>query len=199
MFDLYRGVLMRRPRRGQAGFTMIEVMIVCAIIVILAAVVIPSWMKEGRKGKFDPEIRAMFSEIGIKEEQYKSENAGVYITAPTCPTSVSSSGVDFLAQACYTAPSAWSNMRMSPTDTKIRCTYTVTQGNALAASPGVTVPASPAGLTAPSNAATFVGPWYYIVAECDMDGQGGSAAAGTNTTFFTASWDTQIQKLNYGQ
>ena len=37
--------------RSQRGFTILELMIVVAIVAILASVVIPSWAKESRSGK----------------------------------------------------------------------------------------------------------------------------------------------------
>jgi prepilin-type N-terminal cleavage/methylation domain-containing protein len=180
---------MRQPRRGQGGFTMIEVMIVVAVIAILAAVVIPSWLKEGRKGKADPEIRAMFSEISIKEEQYKSEQGGSYLALPLCPNPMVSSGTDMTTGTCFAAAD-WKKVNVAPTETTIRCNYVVTVG---AAGVTPTVTGTATGFTLPSNVATYVSPWYYIVGQCDMDGQGG-----TLSTFFTASWDQSIQKQNYG-
>ena len=177
-------------RREQGGFTLIELMIVVAIIVVLAAVIIPSWTKEARKGKYDPEIRAMFSEIAVKEEQYKSEaGGGAYLALSVCPTAPSQAGVDLLAQVCY--PGAWTTLRVAPSETAIRCTYAVTVGVA----PG-TAPSVPGGstFTMPASIGTYAGAWYYIVGTCDMDGAGG-----TNATFFTASWDQTIQKMNYGK
>ncbi len=184
---------MSSPRkRNQRGFTLLEIMIVVAIIAILAAVVIPTWTKESRKSKFDPEIRAMFAEIALKEEQYKSEistTAG-YAALATCPATTSSSGVDLLVQACYAT--TWVAARITPTDTKIRCTYAVTVG---AANPAGSSPAVPVSstFTLPANSASYTSAWYYILATCDMDNAGG-----TNATFFTSSWDTSVQKMNYG-
>ena len=180
-----------RERRGQGGFTLIELMIVVAIIAVLAAVIIPSWTKESRRGKYDPEVRAVFSEISVKEEQYKSETGnGAYAALGTCPAAPSQTGVDLVSQTCYTG--LWPTVRVAPAENKIRCTYAVTIGpaNTAGSSPAVPVGST---FTLPSNSATYVAAWYYIVATCDMDGQGG-----TNATFFTASWDQSIQKMNYG-
>jgi len=167
-------------------------MVVVAIIAILAAIVIPMWTKESRKGKADPEIRAMFSEISVKEEAYKSENTvapvSVYLALPTCPASPSVAGTDLLAAACYGAAD-WGKIRVSPTDQKIRCTYAVTVG---IGSPSAAVIALGWAAPAASNF-SLTSPFYYIVGTCDMDNQGG-----TNATFFTSSWDQSVQKQNYG-
>jgi prepilin-type N-terminal cleavage/methylation domain-containing protein len=175
------GSMRDRALIDQRGFTLIELMIVVGILAILAAVVVPTFMSEARKGKYDPEISAMFTEISTKEEAYKSEiSAGVYLAAATCPASPSQAGVDFAA----TCGGAWATLRVAPTDKVIRCTYAVTEGA------GGTVPAPPAGFTM----ATPAGGWYFIVATCDMANDGG-----TNATFFQSSIDTKVQKQNYGQ
>jgi prepilin-type N-terminal cleavage/methylation domain-containing protein len=166
-----------RHRRAQAGFTLLEIMIVVALIGILAAVVVPSWIRESRKAKGDSEITAMFAEIATKQEQYKIDS-GVYLSASTCPSAPSSGGADFNA-TCVTSGSAWASLRVSSPESKLRCTYAVTAGAA-----GATL-TPPTGFT--------VGNWYYILGVCDLDGQ-----SGTNAMFFQSSTDTVIQKLNAG-
>jgi prepilin-type N-terminal cleavage/methylation domain-containing protein len=172
----------RNHRRAQTGFTLVEVMIVVAVIGILAAVVVPSWIGESRKARGDSEINAMFAEIATKQEQYKLDS-GVYLSASTCPSAPSSAGADFNA-TCVTSGSAWASLRVSPPESKLRCTYAVTAGAA-----GATL-TPPTGFTVPNQP---VGGWYYIVGVCDLDGQ-----AGTNATYFQSSTDTVIQKLNAG-
>jgi prepilin-type N-terminal cleavage/methylation domain-containing protein len=187
-----------RRSRAQAGFTLIELMIVVAIIAVLAALVVPSWIREARKGKYDPEIRAMFAEISAKEEAYKSEQGnGLYLDGPLCPSAPSSAGINFDTTCVTTGYPNWVTLRISASDSEIRCTYqTFTgcydTGTNVNCPTGVTstAPTPPFGTAVPT---TLVGPWYYTVAECDMDGQGG-----TNANFLTESWDTSIQKLNYG-
>jgi prepilin-type N-terminal cleavage/methylation domain-containing protein len=171
-----------RHRRAQAGFTLLEIMIVVALIGILAAVVVPSWIRESRKAKGDSEITAMFAEIATKQEQYKIDS-GVYLSASTCPSAPSSGGVDFNA-TCVTSGSAWASLRVSSPESKLRCTYAVTAGAA-----GATL-TPPTGFTVANQP---VGGWYYILGVCDLDGQ-----SGTNAMFFQSSTDTVIQKLNAG-
>jgi prepilin-type N-terminal cleavage/methylation domain-containing protein len=170
----------------QHGFTVLELMIVVAIVGILAAVAIPSWLKESRKGKYDSEVNAMMTELALKEEQYKSEiGNGVYLAASACPSATSQAGVNF-ASTCITSGSAWQTLRVQPTDGSIRCTYTIAVGD-----PGSTA-AAPTGFAAAPS--TVVSAWYTILATCDMDGQGG-----TKATFLITSWDNKLQKLNYGK
>jgi type II secretory pathway pseudopilin PulG len=161
---------------------LIEVCVVVAMIGILAAIAVPSWIRESRKTRGDSEINAMFAEIATKLEQYKLDNQ-VYLVAPTCPTAPSTKGIDFNA-ACVTTGSAWANLRVNASESKIRCTYLVAAGAA-----GATL-TPPSGFTVPNQP---VGAWYYVVATCDLDG-----SSGTNSTYFQSSTDTVIQKRNHG-
>jgi len=173
-------------------------MIVVAIIAILAKIVVPYFLREGRKAKADTEVLAMFTEIATKEEQYKSDNSAsaTYMAATQCPTTTSTAGVNFNT-TCDTSGTGWTNMRINAPNTNVRCKYTVTTGAANAAM----TPPSPFTVPCSTGAAcTTVTPatsWYYITAVCDMDGQGDSS---TNTTFFESSLETTIQKDgNYGK
>lgn len=177
-------------RESQKGFTLIEIMVVVAIIAVLAVIVIPQWASSAQKGKADPEIRAMFSEIQVKEEQYRSEQGGTYVDLPLCPTAVSSSGVDIVGQTCFAA--GWLNTHILPTEKTIRCTYQVHSD--LGSNNGGATISVPAGFSLPANATNYTGAWYYVLGTCDMDGQGG-----TNAQFLASSWDNAVQKQNYGQ
>lgn len=176
---------MRDRATAQRGVTLLELSIVVAIVGVLAAVVIPNWASTARNAKYDPEISAMFAELAMREEFYKSEiGNGLYLTAPVCPSTPNPNGINFNT-ACVTAGSPWATMRVSATDSAIRCTYAVTAG------PTGTPPAPPAVCAAAP--AGLVGSWYFIVATCDMAGNGG-----TNATFCATSWNTQQNKANYG-
>jgi prepilin-type N-terminal cleavage/methylation domain-containing protein len=169
-------------QRSEGGFTLIEMMVVVGLIAILAAVVIPQWMRQTRKTKGDSEINAMFVEIATKEEQYKIDNSA-YLATTSCPASPTTVGVNFQT-SCVTTGSAWATLRVNPSESVLRCTYGVTAGVA-----GATL-TPPAGFTVANQPA---GAWYYILAICDLDGQGG-----TNTQYFQTSLDTKMQKTNFG-
>lgn len=178
---------MELRRRREAGFTIIELGIVIAIIGVLAAVVIPNWASTARNKKYDPELSAMMTEISTREEQYKSETGnGAYLTEAQCPGAPTPNGADFNA-GCVTLGSQWALLRVVPTDSAIRCTYQVTTG----VSP--TQPPAFSPCVAPAN--PLAGSWYYTIATCDMDGDGAPYS-----TFCMASWNTTVQKSsNYGQ
>lgn len=59
--------------KGVKGFTMVELMVVIAIMGILAAYIGPNYLEGVRKAKV-AEFISMFSEISVKEHQYFSES-----------------------------------------------------------------------------------------------------------------------------
>jgi type IV pilus assembly protein PilE len=63
----------RRPVRLQAGFTLIEVMIVVAIIGILSAVAIPAYRDHVIRGKLT-EATANLADMRMKLEQFYQDN-----------------------------------------------------------------------------------------------------------------------------
>ena len=59
--------------KAERGFTLIEVMIVVAIIAILAGVALPSYFDYVRRGQL-PEAQAALSDFRVKMEQYYQDN-----------------------------------------------------------------------------------------------------------------------------
>ena len=176
---------MRVRSAAQRGFTILELATVVAIIGVLAAIVIPNWARTARNKKYDPEVTAMFTEISTREAQYKQEQGnGTYLTVAQCPSAPDPSGIDFNT-TCVTSGSDWAKMGVNPSDSSIRCTYEITTG----LDGDAPVPPG-ACLAAP---ASLAGSWYYVVATCDMDGNGG-----TDATFCISSWNNQQSNANYG-
>ncbi len=173
---------MVRPRRSERGFTLIEVMIVVVVVGLLAAVVVPSFIGEGRKVKASTEVAAMFAELMVKQEQYKLEN-GAYLAVPTCPATPSSKPQDITA--CQALPS-WIALRILPPESKLKCSYTVTVG------PAGTAPAAGAGFTLTTSAPATG--WHYVHAKCDMDGN-----TSAYSEYLQSTLDMQIQKVNEGK
>ncbi len=68
---------MKYPTPNQRGFTLIEMMIVVAILGILAAVAIPAYGKYKRKAR-TKEVDAMFAAIATAQETYRQFNGDYY-------------------------------------------------------------------------------------------------------------------------
>ena len=173
-----QGLIVAARVRGQRGFTIIELMIVVVIIAVLAAVVVPTFFQQARKTQGSSEISPTMTEIGIREEQYKSDNNG-YFTAATCPVAPSHTGV---AASTCTTTADWVTLRINPPETTIHCSYEIVAGNTTGTN-------NPGGFVFTSPAAN----WYYVLATCDLDGDGSNFS-----TYFMSSVDPAIQKLNEG-
>jgi prepilin-type N-terminal cleavage/methylation domain-containing protein len=177
-------------RDDRRGFTLIEMMIVVAVIAILAAVVIPTFFRESGKTKSISEVTPTFTEIANKLEQYKSET-GRYINTTTlendtpvvCPSAPSKAGINPFSETCG---AVWTELRVNPPQTLMRCSYKIQVGDV-----GDTLAeALPAGLTFTPPATTG---WWALLATCDADNQGVSS---TNGQFLMTSVDATIQKVN---
>ena len=59
--------------RQQRGFTLIELMIVVAVIAILAAIAIPNYLEQSRKGRRAEAVRAV-GEFQLAMERWRAEN-----------------------------------------------------------------------------------------------------------------------------
>ncbi|HSD88547.1 MAG TPA: prepilin-type N-terminal cleavage/methylation domain-containing protein [Kofleriaceae bacterium] len=164
---------MREPS-SERGFTIIELMIVVAIIAVLAVIVVPLFTSESKRGKAKSEVQPMFAELASREESYKGENS-TYLTTAACPPSASTTGTDSFA-ACLTTGSDWTNLRVQPPEKTLSCSYTITAG-ASTVDPIALLPSWVTGVTALSLATS----WYFIEAVCPYN------------KYFTASWDAKIR------
>ena len=90
---------MKKKASGKKGFTLIELMIVIAIIAILAAILVPNFLKARAQGMITA-CEANVKNIGTACEMYATDNSSRYPTAkadlstqnylraiPTCPSS----------------------------------------------------------------------------------------------------------------
>ena len=87
--------IVRRKKSG--GFTLIELMIVIAIIAILAAILVPNFIRARAQGQFTA-CKSNLKNIGTALEMYSTDASGRYPTAltiltpnylkniPTCPS-----------------------------------------------------------------------------------------------------------------
>ncbi len=95
--------------RKNAGFSLIELMIVLAIIAIIATFAVPSYFDQIRKAKRSDAL-AMLMQIQLKEESWRSDNQS-YITGIRVTDGTPNLGVDTSSVTTYvfSIPSANSN------------------------------------------------------------------------------------------
>jgi len=104
----------KQLKKIQQGFTLIELMIVVAIIGILAAIAIPAYQ--------DYTIRAKVSEIMILASGARTSVAEYYISVGSMPTNTANSGISTnIAQSDYVSAIAFAT-----TATGTTLTYTLT-------------------------------------------------------------------------
>jgi len=164
---------------------MLELMVVVAIIAVLAAVAVPSLFGDSRRAKGDSEVNAFFGELSVREEQYKTEH-GTYLQTGTGETNTFPATPTAKAQALGTLPTSWTQLRVSPPESSVRCGYVVIAGDATTGTVG----------SVASTSFAYVNPsksWYYVLAHCDLDGSGSK-----DSYYFMSSDDSKISSINRG-
>ena len=176
---------MKRTHDRQSGFTLLEIMIVVALIGILAAIALPSFTRESRKAKGDSEVAAFFGELKVREEQYALEN-GVYLSTGASETATFPTTPSASAQTLGTLPATWQSLKVRTPESSARCGYVVIAGTKTD-SPGSMATTSFA-YTAPAKN------WFYILAHCDLDGNNT-----VDSYYFISNDEATIQKSNPGR
>lgn len=110
-----------KVQRKKAGFTLIELMIVIAIIAILAAILVPNFIRARAQGQLTA-CKSNLKNIGTALEMYSTDNSGRYPTA----TLFTGSGItpNYL-KTVPTCPSAGQNTYNNYTSASVPDVYTV--------------------------------------------------------------------------
>lgn len=176
---------MTRTRNPQAGFTLVEMMVVVTLVAILAAIALPSFAGETRKAKGDAEVAAFFGELVVREEQYAVEN-GRYLSTSAGETTTFPATPSAQAQALGTLPATWQTLKVRTPESTARCGYTVIAGTRTDAAGSIA--STTFGYTAPAKN------WFYVLAHCDLDGNNA-----VDSYYFMSSDASTILKANPGR
>ena len=176
----------RVTKSGQAGITLIELMVVVAIAGILATVAVFSYTKYVQRAKAS-EVPAMFAEFHLRQEQYQAEN-GQYLSTGASNTAyhpATPSKPDEAPNPVNPMPATWLALRMQPDKNSLQCSY-------------VSIAGTPSDIPNPPAPFTFVPApvtnWYYLIATCDLDDN-----SVVNSFYFSRSGVEGIAKQNPGQ
>ena len=176
---------MTRARNRQAGFTLLELMIVVTLVAILAAIALPSFASQSRKAKGDAEVAAFFGELVIREEQYAVEN-GRYLSTAASEATTFPATPSAVAQTLGSLPSTWQSLKVRTPESSARCGYAVIAG----------AQTDTAGAIA-SGTFNYTPPamnWFYVLAHCNLDGN-----SAVDSYYFISNDNAAIQKSNYGR
>ena len=162
-------------RSRQAGFTLIEMMIVVAIMGVLASIAVYAYRKVTTSAEVDSEVNAIFAEFRVRQEEFHAEN-GTYlstganetVTFPAgAPRRPQDAAIDITPQLAVdgtggTPADAWVRLRMNPRKNQLRCAYAAVAG--VAGAPVGGSGGAVLGMGTPESN------WYFLVARCDADG-----------------------------
>lgn len=174
------------PRATQAGFTLLETMVVAGMVVVLATLAIPAFTGEAKKARVESEVLPFLTEIAHKQEMY-AQSRGVYASPadwlPVPPSDLNSQKRNVVI------PTTWSDMRLMPPEPQVVCTFRTRAGGAITTGSFSDAALDACGLS-------YTPPqinWYYVLAACDTDGDGVLAC------FMLSSDNTQLRKSRIGE
>lgn len=180
-------------RRGQQGFTLIELMVVVAVVGILASIAVYMFTGQKNKATARSEVSAMFAEIELRQEQYRLEN-GAYLstgtadtdTWPTAPAAGGGKTSILATEAGY--PTEWADLRMAPDMSATHCAYVTIAGEGGDDTNIGSVASGDFNFTEPDV------DWFYILARCDMDQN-----SAVDSFYFKSSGDSELYFINQGK
>lgn len=178
-----------QPRgHGQAGFTLVELLVVVVLIGILAAVAVPMFSGTSNKTRMNSETNAILTDIRTRQEQYAVEMGRYFNTADTM--GVPQGSLNGTKGPWQTAGvTSWAPLKVAPSMTEVACTYFTRGGgpgtfsNIIATKPFDHIP----------NNAPASQNWYVVVALCD-DNRNVTAP---EVIYFATSWSSGITRATY--
>jgi prepilin-type N-terminal cleavage/methylation domain-containing protein len=175
-------------RSKQLGFTLLELMIVVVVIGVLAGLALFTYGAITSKTEGDTEVRAVFTEIQLRQEQFHVEHgryqstgaseADLHPAAPSGPRE---------PNAFRPFPDTWDELRIQSDRTSAYCAYVTIAGRASDDANIGAIASGTFGFEAPAR------DWYYVLAECDLDGD-----SSRNSLYFAQSDSDRVRIHNEG-
>ncbi len=178
-----------RMRKRERGVTLIELVIVLAIIGILATIAVFMFTKTKKKAEADAEVNAMFAEFRNRQEAYYIENNSYQQTGSDEDDGHPPVLTGETAVTLSPLPATWDALRMAPDRSAVRCKYVSIAGRGGDAAAYIGPMATTFGMTAVPDR-----DWYYLLAECDMDND-----STENSYYFFRSDENEVRHLNPGK
>jgi type IV pilus assembly protein PilE len=109
----------------ERGFTLIEVMIVVAIVAILATIALPSYQDSVRKSRRADAVLAL-QRIQIEQEKFRAECPSYATGFNTTRVCATASPVSYLLPLANTSPDGYYNLSLTGSQTGFTATATAT-------------------------------------------------------------------------
>lgn len=184
-------VLNLRPARNEQGFTLIELMVVVAILGILAALAGYYFSGQQKRVTAKAEVTSMFAEFHLRQANFRLEN-GAYASSSAANDEADpwpvSPGAGGGKVTLLPMPAPWVALGLVPDASATYCNYVTVVGDG--------GDDANVGNIADTDF-TFVVPptdWYYILAQCDMDQN-----AAVDSYYFQHSESQELFFINQGQ
>jgi prepilin-type N-terminal cleavage/methylation domain-containing protein len=192
----------------ETGFTLIELMIVVAIVGVLAVIAGTAYRKYADKAR-GSEVYAVFGEIRAKEEAFRAENSIFCTTQATALAGCAGGNEDTFFPALLstgepkaksiTSGTAWgwgqsggTGLNLAPGKTQLYCGYNTVAG--IANNWGTAGTRGKSLWTVGGTATPATTPWFYMSAACDNDGN-----SSVNQTYTSGSNTTSVVVTNEGR
>lgn len=169
--DFGAGSIRRRPARSQHGFTLIEMMVVIAVLAIIAAIAIPQYRDYVTRAKRAEAKRALLEGAQFFERVYTASGCYLYASTAEC---ISGSGTAVQLPVVLSRAPAEGRYSYSIAATSASQTFTL-----------VATPCGTAGTCAAGNDTTFTDP---TCGSFVLDNTGARSLSGAFTGNIATCW-----------
>ncbi|HEU0029650.1 MAG TPA: type II secretion system protein [Kofleriaceae bacterium] len=171
---------MKSARAPQAGFTLIEIMVVLALVAVIASLALPALGGSSKTKRMQSEVNAFVGELRLRQEAFMAEQ-GRYLSTGASETDMFPAAIDGTPQDISSPPATWTQLEVKMPMSQAACSYVVISGNSAMGSAG------PMAVGSFSYVKPSTRSWYYVLARC-TDGK-------TDTYFFASNDDAKPRMI----